>query len=80
MSSPSDGHGGSSSSANKLFEDDESDYVADCGGLIHGGSHVPAVHVLLAGGLVAAVDGVVDCADVVVAGSSSDGFDMEPLV
>ena len=78
-SSPSDGHGGSSSSVDELFEDDESADVADSGDLIQGNSHAPAVHFLLTGGLVATMAGVVAHADAVVAGSSSDGFDMEPL-
>ena len=43
------------------------------------GSHTPAVHVLLAGRVVAAASGVATCADAVIASSSSDGFDMEPL-
>ena len=78
-SSPSDGHGGSSSFVDELFEDDESADVADHGGLIQGNSHALAVHALLVGGLVAATARVIACADAVLAGSSSDGFDMEPL-
>ena len=76
---PSDGHGSSSSSADEFYEDDESADGADHGGLIQGNSHALAVHALLVGGLVAATAGVVARADVVVAGSSLDGFEMEPL-
>ena len=63
------------------MEDDESDDVGDHGGLVQGGSHAFAVYVLLAEGAAAAVAGVADCggADEVVAGCSSDKFDMEPL-
>ena len=71
------GHQGSSP-VDKLYMDDAS-ADKDRGGLMQGNSHAPAVHVLLAGGLVAAAAGAVDRADVVVAGGSSDGFDMEPL-
>ena len=62
-----------------MFEDDESTDVVHCGGPIQGNSHAPDVHVLLVGGLVAAAARVVARADAVVAGSSSGGFDMEPL-
>ena len=79
MSSPSDGHGGSSSSVDELFENDESTDVADRAGLIHRNYHAPAVHVLLSGGMVAVMAGVVACADAVVDGSSLDRFDIEPL-
>ena len=77
-SSPSDGHRGSSSPVDKLYTDNES-AGNDCGGLMQGNSHAPAMYVLLVGGLVAAAADVVAHADAVVADSSSDGFDMEPL-
>ena len=71
------GHRGSSP-VDKLYTDDES-AGDDCGGLTQENSHAPAVHVLLAGGLVAAAAAEVARADAVVAGSSLDVFDMEPL-
>ena len=80
-SSPSDSHGDSFSSIDKLFEDDESADVADCGDLIQGGSLAPTVYILLAEGVAAAMDGVAarGGADEVVAGCLSDKVDMEPL-
>ena len=81
VSSPSDSHGGSSSSVDKFYEDDGSADVAVCGGLIQGGSRVPAVYVHLSEGVVATVAGVAACrgADEIVAGCLLDKVDMEPL-
>ena len=72
------GHRGSSP-VDELYMDDGS-AGKDRGSLMQGNSYAPAMHVLLAGGLVAATAGVVACSDVVVAGDSSDDFDMEPLL
>ena len=79
-SSSGDSHGGSSSSVDELFGDDESANVADRGGLIEEGSQAPPVHVLLVEqGVATAVAGVTACADEVVAGCLLNGFYMEPL-
>ena len=67
-----------SSPVDELYMDDGS-AGKDRGSLMQGNSYAPAMHVLLAGGLVAATAGEVARADAVVAGSPSDGFDMEPL-
>ena len=74
-SSSGDSHRGSSSSADKIFEDNESDDVADRGGLMQGGSQAPPVYVQVA----AVTAGVTARADEVVAGCLLDEFDMEPL-
>ena len=74
-SSSGDSHKGSSSSTNKLFEDNESDDFTDRGGLMQGGSQAPPVYVQVA----AVTAGVTARADEVVAGCSLDEFDMEPL-
>ena len=74
-SSSGDSHRGSSSSADKIFEDNESDDVADRGGLMQGGSQALPVYVQVA----AVTAGVTARADEVVAGCLSDRFDIEPL-
>ena len=67
-----------SSPVDELYKDNES-ADKDRSGLVQGNSHAPAVHVLVAGWLVAGAAAVVAHSDAGVAGGSSDGFDMNTL-